>query len=145
MVMRAIKKIYVHVTDSDDSLDIGFREVDEWHRQRGWLSDSGISCGYHYIVRRDGRIEVGRPEQEVGSHVKGHNSTSIGIVWVGRKHIGSEQLNQMLVLIKRTMERHGIPVENVLGHYEVDSGKTCPNLGMDHIRAELLFTKVDQC
>jgi len=143
--MRAIKKIYVHVTDSDDSLDIGFREVDEWHRQRGWLSDSGISCGYHYIVRRDGRIEVGRPEQEVGSHVKGHNSTSIGIVWVGRKHIGSEQLNQMLVLIKRTMERHGIPVENVLGHYEVDSGKTCPNLGMDHIRAELLFTKVDQC
>mgnify|MGYP000216638173 CR=1 FL=1 len=30
--MRHIKKVIVHCTDSDDSLDIGYKEIDEWHR-----------------------------------------------------------------------------------------------------------------
>lgn len=143
--MRKIKQIFIHCTDSDDSLDIGRREIDEWHRQRGFLSESGISCGYHYIIRRDGRVELGRPESEVGAHVKNHNANSIGIVWVGKKQIGSNQLKSLLKTVKRTMVRYGVDVENVLGHCEVDSGKTCPNLDMTFIRAELIFTQVDEC
>ena len=45
---RNIKKIFVHCTDSDDSLDIGFKEINDWHQLRGGLSKSGVSCGYHY-------------------------------------------------------------------------------------------------
>lgn len=144
--MRKIDKIVVHCTDSDDSLDIGFREVDEWHRQRGWLSPSGISCGYHYIVRRDGRIEKGRPEDEVGAHCEGQNSSSIGIVWVGRKQISKDQWMSLLNKLRDICDRHGIGVEKVFGHTEFNPHKTCPNLSMPHVRAELLFTPGDnQC
>ena len=30
--------------------------IDKWHKERGW---SGI--GYHYVIKRDGQIELGRP------------------------------------------------------------------------------------
>lgn len=141
--MRKIDKIIVHCTDSDDSLDIGFREVNQWHKERGWLSPSGISCGYHYIVRRDGRIESGRPEDEVGAHCQGQNSTSIGIVWVGRKQIGKTQYKQLLNKLRDICDRHSVSVDNVFGHSEFNAGKTCPNLSMPHVRADLLFTKGD--
>ena len=139
--MANIKKVFVHCTDSEDSLDIGFREIDEWHRQRGWLSDSGISCGYHWIVRRNGTIEAGRPESERGAHVRGQNSISIGIVWVGRKVPGPKQYNELLKKIRDIIDRHGLEVTDVYGHKEADSNKTCPNLNMHQLRAELLFTR----
>lgn len=137
--MRVIKKVVVHCTDSDDSLDIGYRDIDEWHRQRGWLSPSGISCGYHWIVRRDGTIEQGRPESEKGAHVKDHNSDSIGIVWVGRNKISNKQLESLKKKIRGILGRYRLTPLDVYGHFELDSKKTCPNLDMDRLRAEILF------
>ena len=136
-----IKKIVLHCTDSEDSLDFGFKDIDEWHRQRGWLSDSGISCGYHYIIRRDGRIENGRPELERGAHVKGHNSDSIGVVWVGRKNIDPRQFTQLKRLLRTLINRYRLTPLDIWGHTELDPHKTCPNLDMDWIRAQVLFEK----
>ena len=137
--MRKINKIIVHCTDSDDSLDVGFNEINDWHKRRGWLSPSGISCGYHYIVRRDGRLERGRPDTEIGAHARGFNSSSIGIVWIGRNQITAKQLKALKMVIWALMNQYDVEIHNVLGHYEVDSKKTCPNLDMDKFRAELLF------
>lgn len=142
--MREINKIVIHVTDSDDSLDIGFREINRWHKERGWLSPSGISCGYHYVIRRSGQIEQGRPLEEAGAHVKGHNSDSIGIVWVGRKDAADAQIISLLSLTRAMMDQYSIPVDAVYGHFELDPNKTCPNLDMNKVRAELLFTKADR-
>ena len=48
-------------------MDIGFEEINQWHRQRGWLS-----CGYHFIIiRRSGVIEDGRTTDAVGAHCRG--------------------------------------------------------------------------
>lgn len=44
------------------------------HLAKGW---AGIA--YHYYVRRDGTIYRGRPENVIGGHTLGYNSTSIGI------------------------------------------------------------------
>lgn len=138
--MRKINKIVVHCSDSDDSLDIGFREINDWHRQRGWLSPSGVSCGYHYIIRRDGSVEVGRPEHETGAHVRGHNSDSLGICLVGRRDFSPRQMDALFAMIWGLGHKHQLdPTEDVLGHYELDSGKTCPNLDMIKLRAETLF------
>lgn len=139
--MRKIKKIVIHCTDSEDSLDIGFREINQWHKERGWLSQSGISCGYHYIIRRNGKIEKGRPLEEAGAHVSGHNSTSIGIVWVGRKNISPGQMGRLLSLTRWLMQEFAVEPDQVFGHYELNPGKTCPNLDMNKVRAELLFSK----
>lgn len=48
------------------------------HRRRGFL---GI--GYHYVIRRDGKVEFGRPTNKPGAHVRGHNAHSIAICLVG--------------------------------------------------------------
>lgn len=69
------------------------RAVDSWHRQRGW---SGI--GYHIVLLNgcrtsslayshtlDGKIEPGRPEDEVGAHclAGGMNTCSLGVCCIG--------------------------------------------------------------
>lgn len=58
--------------------DIGAAEIDRMHRARGFAS-----MGYHYVIRRDGRVEKGRLDHVQGAHVSGHNSGSIGICSVG--------------------------------------------------------------
>lgn len=139
--MRKIKKVVVHCTASSDSLDIGFREIDEWHRQRGFLSDTGISCGYHWIIRRNGSVEKGRPESETGAHAQGHNHDSIGVVWVGEKQIGFNQYKQLLRVLRGIIDLYDIDIMNVLGHNELpDVKKACPVIDMNRLRADLLFT-----
>lgn len=39
--------------------------------------------GYHYVIRRNGVVEVGRAESMVGAHVEGWNKESIGICLAG--------------------------------------------------------------
>jgi hypothetical protein len=41
------------------------------------------SIGYHWFIRRDGTLEVGRSETEQGAHVVGQNTGKIGICWAG--------------------------------------------------------------
>jgi N-acetylmuramoyl-L-alanine amidase len=59
-------------------MDIGVKEVRQWHKARGWKD-----VGYHYIIRRNGKVEAGRRESQVGAHVAGHNADSIGISLAG--------------------------------------------------------------
>lgn len=139
--MRKISKIIVHCTDSDDSLDIGFREINDWHKQRGFLSPSGISCGYHYVIRRNGSTERGRPDEEAGAHVKGHNANSIGVVWVGRNQIGTKQLETLNAVLWGLLKQYSLEITDIYGHKELFEGKTCPNLDMNKLRANLLFYK----
>lgn len=42
-----------------------------------------MDVGYHFIIKRDGTVEEGRPVDVVGSHVKGWNDKSIGVCLVG--------------------------------------------------------------
>ena len=52
--------------------------VHKWH-----LANSWSGCGYHYLVNKRGEIFKGRPDDTIGSHAKGFNSTSIGICFEG--------------------------------------------------------------
>jgi N-acetylmuramoyl-L-alanine amidase len=72
------KYLVVHCSATSPIANIGARDIDAMHRQQGW---GGI--GYHYVIRRDGTIERGRPFTTIGAHVKGFNSQSIGICLVG--------------------------------------------------------------
>ena len=76
--MREINKIVVHCSATQEGKNISAATIDKWHKKRGWR---GI--GYHYVIGLDGLIELGRPVEQVGAHVKGHNKNSIGICYVG--------------------------------------------------------------
>lgn len=104
-------------------------DIDRWHRERGW---SGI--GYHYVIRKDGTVEAGRPEGEVGAHCidGGMNRLAVGVCLSG--HHNHEdwteaQWSSFLRLVAGRggiMERHAIPVANVIGHREAGAKKDCP-------------------
>ncbi len=69
--------IVVHCS-ATGTADIGKREINQWHLKRGF-----VTIGYHFVIRRDGTLETGRRESEIGAHVAGHNANSIGVCMVG--------------------------------------------------------------
>jgi hypothetical protein len=137
---RRIDALIVHCSDSPDERDIGRAEIEEWHRTRfAGVDIDGVRVhvGYHYIIRRDGTVEVGRPEKYVGAHVAGHNANSIGICWIGRSHIDPRQKEALLTLLYALMNKYALTEKKVYGHKEFNPGKTCPNLDMNSIRYDL--------
>lgn len=70
----------VHCSATRPSQDWGAAEVDRMHRAQGWLC-----IGYHFVIRRDGTIERGRPQGAVGSHCKdgGRNNTHLSVCLIG--------------------------------------------------------------
>lgn len=79
--------------------------VHGWHLNNGW---TGI--GYHYIVRKDGSIYRGRPENVVGSHTLNYNSYSIGIAAEGDfqlENMPEVQKNSIIELIAYIKSRYG--------------------------------------
>ena len=146
---KDVKKIILHCSASQDSLDIGSREIKilhmldkrqkvEWNgtmvNGKGWTD-----IGYHYVIRRSGMVERGRPLDKMGAHVRGHNNDSIGICWIGLNDMTTKQLRSLKVIVKTLMMKYNLDIDDVFGHYEFDSGKTCPNIDMNKFRAELLF------
>lgn len=53
-------------------------DIHRWHLNNGW---SG--AGYHFLVRKDGKIYRLRPEDKVGAHAYGSNYNSLGICFEG--------------------------------------------------------------
>lgn len=137
--MREINKIVIHCSDSTwGSRD----DIDKWHKERGW-----DMIGYHYVIcngrdkvtvngktkvlydrHEDGLIETGRKLSVKGAHVKGHNANSIGICLIGKQHFSMKQLHSLSKLVNRLMEKFNLSLPDIYGHFELDSGKTCPNI-----------------
>lgn len=53
-------------------------DIHRWHLSNGW---SG--AGYHFLVRKDGKVYRLRPEDKVGAHAYGSNNNSLGICFEG--------------------------------------------------------------
>lgn len=121
--------IIIHCSATRSNADIGAADIDKWHRQQGWLA-----IGYHYVIRRDGTIENGRPENTVGSHARGVNSRSVGICMVGgvdakfkpEDNFTDEQRASVLKLVKELKVEY--PSAKVIGHRDVPgTKKACPS------------------
>lgn len=119
--------IVVHAADTYERMDIGVREIRQWHKANGWLD-----VGYHFIIRRDGTVEEGRAHDQIGSHVRGKNSTSVGICLVGGKGDDNKPVNnftdaQFAALeIVLTRMQNEYTQAKIVGHKDLDSGKACP-------------------
>ena len=124
---RKINKIIIHCSATPPSMDVDANTVDEWHKQRGW---SGI--GYHFFVKRDGQIELGRPLEKSGAHTKGHNKNSIGICYAGgvdsemipEDNRTSAQIASLLLLLR--LLKNMFPTAIRHGHRDF-SPKACPS------------------
>jgi hypothetical protein len=116
--------VVIHHTGCND-IDASAEQIHGWHLGNGW---AGI--GYHYVIRKDGTIERGRPEWAIGSHAYGENSHTIGIHLSGdfeQAQPTSQQIEKCALLIADICERYGLPinVDTVVGHGEL-MATSCP-------------------
>jgi len=119
--------IVIHCSDSPDGRDDTVKDIDKWHVERGFkrlttrrdtFNPSIKACGYQYVIRRNGTLETGRAENEVGAHCKGFNSVSIGICLIGRKAFTPEQYTTLKTLLADLSGRY--PSAKVVGHCKLD-------------------------
>lgn len=121
---KSTELIVIHCSATHASMDIGVREITQWHIQRGF-----DTVGYHYVIRRNGELEVGRPEGVIGAHARGHNANSIGVCLAGgvnRQNIAqnnftAEQYTTLASLLKQLKMRY--PEARILGHRDLSPDK----------------------
>ncbi|MBK1968392.1 N-acetylmuramoyl-L-alanine amidase [Brevundimonas diminuta] len=116
----ATRYLVVHCSATRAAADIGAAEIRKWHLQQNWRD-----IGYHYVIRRDGTVETGRPLMEPGAHVQGHNHHSVGICMVGgldpkgraENNFTAEQFASLTELLNDLKVRW--PDAEVLGHRDL--------------------------
>ena len=126
--MRRITLIVIHCSAVKPDQQSSAAQIDSWHRQRGFH----LGIGYHYVIRRDGTLEMGRPEYMVGAHCKNHNQHSIGVCYEGGLNARGDpadtrtpqQRETMRQLINELRERY--PKAIVVGHHNLNPLKACP-------------------
>lgn len=153
--LKSIEYIVIHHSFTDDQINlINFHAIKKYHIEtRGY-----IDIGYHFVIENiPPVILVGRPLDMAGAHTLGLNNKSIGICFVGNFDVSKPKKETLLYaihyLIAPLIHIFNIPVQNVIGHREVNKlieakkldekfkvEKTCPgkNFDMDEFRALIL-------
>lgn len=125
--MRLITLLIIHCSAVMPFQTSSVEQINQWHLARGWKN----GVGYHYVIRRDGNIEEGRPEEMVGAHCLNHNKHSIGICYEGGLDAKGKpadtrtdaQKKAMLNLLVELKKKY--PNALIVGH-NAFSSKSCP-------------------
>ncbi len=127
---RNVDSTIIHATETFTNKNIGAEEIDDFAVQLGQEE-----IGYHYVIRRDGRLQRGRSVEQEGDHAPyNFNKTSIGLVMVGGiNRASTESLSftnssasftraqyDTLELFLKTFYNH-LPGGEVYGHNELKS------------------------
>ena len=165
--MRAITSVTIHCAATKPSMDIGVDDIRKWHTQPKHNADGTYSymgkrykdktdlpraqqnrkgrgwqdVGYHYVIRQDGTLEDGRPNQKQGAHAAGHNKNSIGICLVGgideagkpEAKYSKAQLSCLRSLVNFLQDLYGVLSSQVQGHCDLPGvKKACPCFDVSH-------------
>ena len=131
--------IVIHCAATKASMDIGLTEIRKWHVQdNGWRD-----VGYHYIIRRNGEVELGRSIRDTGAHAAGYNHKSVSVCMVGgmaednsaENNFTAQQWTALLDLVKQLKSNY--PDADVIGHNEI-SEKECPSFDVQKWKEDSL-------
>ena len=104
-------------------------QIDTWHRKDNHWK---FGIGYHYVIRRDGSIESGRPEWMVGAHCLNHNAHSLGVCYEGGLDIRGQPDDTRTPAQKKALRwllrqlHWTYPHAVIVGHHDLDPQKDCP-------------------
>ena len=123
--------IVIHCTQTPEDMDVDVEKVTTWHKNRGF-----DTIGYHYLIKRDGTLQVGRDEDVTGAHAVAVNGTSIGVALVGggtvdmgwENNFKPEQFETLKSILLKLKDKYDI--KKIIGHYEVDTKKECPSFNV---------------
>lgn len=112
-------RIVIHHTGNPTDDDLSAEQLHRSHLNLGW---AGI--GYHFVIRKDGSIELGRPDWAVGAHVESFNYCSLGIHVCGNFNLAEPteaQINALPMLIADICDAYGLIASDsvVMGHRDL--------------------------
>lgn len=126
--MRQIKFLAVHCTATSQKTSISAIQS-YWKNQLGWKMP-----GYHFIVKTDGEIVSLLPIDQVSNGVKGFNSETINISYIGGVNSGNvpldnRTLQQKASILKLLTElKQKFPTAIIQGHRDFPNvKKACPS------------------
>jgi N-acetylmuramoyl-L-alanine amidase len=122
--MREINLIVIHCSATRADRDVTAQDINAAHKVRGFSS-----WGYHFYIRKSGRVETMRPLDEVGAHARGYNAKSIGICYEGGldtngKPADTRTMSQQIALhslASRLLKE--FPGSRVVGHRDLSPDK----------------------
>ncbi len=122
---RETELIVLHHTGGVKGEDPDVAAIDAAHRRLGW---AGV--GYHYLIRKSGAVEAGRPDFAVGAHAEGGNRASIGIALGGNfceeaPTAAQTEATAMLLAVLSAAFGVALDGEHVVGHRDLDA-TACP-------------------
>ena len=126
--MRSITMVVIHCSAVKPDQMSSVAQIDSWHRDRGFK----FGVGYHYVIRRDGSIEAGRPEWMVGAHCVNHNKYSIGVCYEGGLDARGQPADTRTAAQKATLRQlltdlhRRYPRAVIVGHHDLNPQKECP-------------------
>lgn len=124
--------ILIHCSATAEGKNFTEKDIDRWHRARGF---NGI--GYNYVVLLDGSIRKGRSLDIAGAHCpqEGMNRRAVGVCYIGGyaadgktpKDTRTEAQKKSLVTLIRTLKGRYPSIREVKGHRDVKGvNKACP-------------------
>ena len=126
--MRLITLIVVHCSAVRPDQTSSAKQIGNWHKK----DNHWKAIGYHYVIRRDGAIEEGRPEWMIGAHCLHHNAHSIGVCYEGGLDIRGQPADTRTAEQKAAMRwllrilHRKYPRAFIVGHRDLDPTKDCP-------------------
>lgn len=139
--MRNITHIVVHGAFTKAKQDIGVEEIRRWHTDPKPKGNGWSTIGYHYVIRRDGRREVGLPLEQPGIHVKGKNAHTVAICLAGGMGQSGDwefnyswaQLSKLRATIRWLKTK--FPDAIIEGHNGMDKSRPCPGFNVKEMFA----------
>jgi len=142
-----ITELIIHCAATPNGRPFTAEDIDRWHAERGFRRDPRaldgrgpwagwglhasrlLHIGYHYVIRVNGVVEVGRRRTETGAHCRGRNATSIGVCLIGTDRFTPAQWQALARLVQAEQQRQAdlhLPPLTVCGHRVFNRHKTCP-------------------
>lgn len=145
---NTIDTIVVHQTDSEDRGSFSPYYAANYHvNTNDW---AGI--GYHYFVTDDGSVYQTNQDDIISYHASGYNTNSLSIAITGNHKctpdddnfdlIAKEKYNALVFVLAKISNKYNIPTEKIIGHSETGSPKSCPNLNLEQLRADVKKKKI---
>lgn len=138
LIPARVAFLVVHCSATRPSQDFDVGDIRRMHLQRGFFD-----VGYHFVIKRDGTVQEGRPLDRQGAHAERFNHLSVGVCMIGgvsERDVNVAEDNftpAQFAALKRVLAdlRTKFPQAEIVGHRDLPNvKKACPSFD---VRAEL--------
>lgn len=132
---RPVNRVFIHCSASDIPAHDNIATIRAWHTKPKPHGQGWQDVGYHFFIRKDGTLELGRSLELIPAAQAMANTKTIAICLSGLNNFTPRQFETLNDLCHQIHTQ--LPLATFHGHREVAPWKTCPNfayrevLGLD--------------